>query len=195
MGRASLKEERTAAILDAVGRCIARFGMESMTLEQIAAESGLSRSHVRHYAGNRADVIDLFRKRITARHTPPALSEAVEPGASATEFVLHYLFDQPADLDEYAAIDAIIAAARHNAVLHEEIQTIYAQVEAFITAAIIADHPDWEQRRIAETASQTLYLAYGYLTMVSVGLRSTQLGSARALVARILEVPGYEARS
>jgi len=188
-GRPSLKEERLTAILDATGRCIARFGVEGMTLEQVARESELSRSHVRHYAGNRADLVDLFRRRIIARHTPPDLTEALEPGTPATELVLRHLFDGPADLDEHAAIDALLAAARHNAAVHDEVQAVYTGIEAFIAAAIRADHPDWDERRVAETASQTLYLSYGYFTMLSVGLESTRLDAARTLAAQILCVP------
>lgn len=189
VGRPSLRGERTSAILDATSRCVARFGVEGTTLEQIAAESGLSRSHVRHYVGNRADLIALFRERIITRNTPPDLVEALEPGASATRLVLRHLFDQPADLDEYAAVDAILAAARHDAALREEVRGVYVRLEEFIAAAVIADHPDWDEPRVATAASQVLYLAYGHSTMLSLGLESTRSGAARSLAAQVLQIP------
>jgi len=102
VGRPSLAEERIATILAATGRSIARNGVNGTTLEKVAAESGMSRSHIRHYVGNRADLIALFRTRILQRYAPPSLADAEVTGISATEYALNFLFDHEVDLDEYA---------------------------------------------------------------------------------------------
>ena len=68
MGRKSLKEERSALILDAFGRCVARFGLEGTSLEQIATEAGVKRSLIRHYLGNRDDLILALATRVVARY-------------------------------------------------------------------------------------------------------------------------------
>lgn len=84
-------------VLAAAGRCIARHGIDGATLEKVAVESSMSRSHVRHYVGNRADLFAVFRSRILKRYAPPDLAEA-----------------QAADLDDYAAyarIEAFVAEA------------------------------------------------------------------------------------
>lgn len=57
MGRRSLAAERRQQVLEAASRCLARNGLAGTTLEKIAEESGLSRSHVRHYVGNRDDLL------------------------------------------------------------------------------------------------------------------------------------------
>jgi AcrR family transcriptional regulator len=192
MGRPSLAAERVATILDATGRCVARFGVEGTTLEKVAAESGMSRSHIRHYVGNRADLIDRFRARILERYLPPAPTIAADLGLSATELVLHLLFDgeAEADLDDYAAIDGVLAASRHDAALQAEVRTVYARIETFIAQAVTLDHPDWEPSKVAAIASQVLQLSYGYATMHAIGLPSSRLPAARDLARALLDPPG-----
>ena len=185
------QEERIATILAATGRSIARNGVNGTTLEKVAAESGMSRSHIRHYVGNRADLIALFRTRILQRYAPPSLADAEVTGISATEYALNFLFDHEVDLDEYAAIDAIVAAARHDESLYADVHAAYARTEAFLIEAIKADHPQWSPQQVETTAAQVLMLAYGHATLVTVGLASAQLGGARTLAARLMELPSH----
>ena len=67
MPRPSVKTERTAEILDAFERSVARFGVEGSTLERIAEEAGLRRSLLRHYVGNRDDLLDALVERFLER--------------------------------------------------------------------------------------------------------------------------------
>ncbi len=57
MARPSVKAERTEEILVAFEHCVALYGVEGATLERLASQSGLQRSLVRHYMGNRNDLI------------------------------------------------------------------------------------------------------------------------------------------
>lgn len=58
MPRPSLKEVRSEQILVAYAKCIYQFGFEGATQEKIAKEAGVKRSIIRHYLGNREDMID-----------------------------------------------------------------------------------------------------------------------------------------
>lgn len=60
MARPSIKKQRTEEILIAFSRCLAKFGLAGSTLERLAEESGLQRSLVRHYVGNRENLIRLL---------------------------------------------------------------------------------------------------------------------------------------
>lgn len=64
MGRPSLAEQRKAEILDAFGRCVARFGLEGSSLERIAEEAGMRRSILRHYIGNRDELIEALAEKV-----------------------------------------------------------------------------------------------------------------------------------
>jgi AcrR family transcriptional regulator len=57
MPRPSLKEQRTKEILEAYMACIARHGLEGATQDRIAAKAGLKRSIIRHYVGNKEDMV------------------------------------------------------------------------------------------------------------------------------------------
>ena len=68
MGRPSLVAERTTEILDAFERCIVRFGIESSSLERIAEEANMKRSILRHYVGNRDDLVAALADRVTQQY-------------------------------------------------------------------------------------------------------------------------------
>lgn len=57
MPRPSLKDQRSAEILDAYLTCVARFGLEGATQESIAAEAQVKRPLLRHYLGNRDQMV------------------------------------------------------------------------------------------------------------------------------------------
>ncbi|MGC2998787.1 hypothetical protein ACPF8X_10535 [Streptomyces sp. G35A] len=89
-------------------------------------------------------------------------------------------------------IDAVLAAARHDATLQADVRTVHARIETFIAEAVTLDHPDWEPSRGAATASQVLLLSYGHATMYAIGLPSARLPAARDLAQRLLDPPGAE---
>ena len=57
MARPSLQTERKKTIMAAFTRCISKLGLEAASLDEIAKEAGMQRSLVRHFAGNREDLV------------------------------------------------------------------------------------------------------------------------------------------
>ena len=68
MGRKSLANERKAEILDAFERCVVRYGLEGASLEKIAEEAKMKRSILRHYIGNRDELIEALIERIVTNY-------------------------------------------------------------------------------------------------------------------------------
>ncbi|MEM7479305.1 MAG: TetR/AcrR family transcriptional regulator, partial [Planctomycetota bacterium] len=68
MGRPNLAEVRKVEILDAFERCVARFGLEGSSLEHIADEAGMKRSILRHYIGNRDDLVEALAGRVVQKY-------------------------------------------------------------------------------------------------------------------------------
>ena len=58
MPRPSLKDLRSAEILAAFANNVARFGLEGATQERIAEAAGVKRTILRHYLGNRDEMIE-----------------------------------------------------------------------------------------------------------------------------------------
>ena len=67
MARPSKAEERKEQILDAFERCVVRTGIQGVTLEGVAKEAELPRSLVRHFVGNRDDMVEAVFERFTRR--------------------------------------------------------------------------------------------------------------------------------
>lgn len=57
MPRPSLKNQRSGQILDAYLTCVARFGLDGATQERIAKQAGVKRPLLRHYLGNKQEMV------------------------------------------------------------------------------------------------------------------------------------------
>lgn len=90
MPRPSLKDQRSEEILDAYLTCVARFGLEGATQERIATQAGVKRPLLRHYLGNKDQMIgsltshvvdhfakmtDAFDRALATVQTPQSLVE------------------------------------------------------------------------------------------------------------------------
>ena len=95
MPRPSLKDQRTEEILDAYLTCVARFGLEGATQERIAAEAGVKRPLLRHYLGNKDQMISAL------------VAHVVEGFAQSTDALAEALHDirTPGDLVELLFAD------------------------------------------------------------------------------------------
>jgi AcrR family transcriptional regulator len=67
VGRPNLQEQRTAEILAAYEICVARHGLDGATQERIAAEAGVKRTLLRHYLGNKEEMVEALIKHVVAR--------------------------------------------------------------------------------------------------------------------------------
>lgn len=121
MGRPSKKVERVEQVLQAFQRCIARFGLEGSTLERIAEESGLQRSLVRHFVGNRDELVQQLATRVIEQSDREwALFIEELPEEDTVEVLLDSLFDaRHSDPKFVLVIESLIFAAGTNAALQQ----------------------------------------------------------------------------
>lgn len=101
MPRPSLKQQRSQEILDAFVRCVARFGLEGATQERIAEEAGVRRTLLRHYLGNRDQMIAALVDHVVAKYD--ALTEGLQSTLAASEsgeMLLDILFTPSSHADQ-----------------------------------------------------------------------------------------------
>ena len=67
MPRPSMKDARIEQILDGFERCVVEHGLQGASLEKIAESAGMQRQILRHYVGNRDDILIAYAKRFIAR--------------------------------------------------------------------------------------------------------------------------------
>lgn len=125
MGRPSKKEERTEEILNAFYRCVAHYGLAGSTLERIADESGLKRSLVRHFVGNREALVTMLVDRVLEQSQQQwqqllnSLSDT-QPSASLLEGLFS---DRDNDGEFILVIESLIFAAGRDAQLQQRLQS------------------------------------------------------------------------
>lgn len=134
MPRKSLAEERSSQILEAFESCIARYGIEGSTLEKIAEEAQMKRTIIRHYIGNREELVGAVSQRLLNRLTEK-LADFEAHSESSQELFIAYLFDNYAS---HSYIDVLL-------------------VEQFIAAA--EQYPDQADAMVKYMASFTQTLA------------------------------------
>lgn len=113
MGRPNLTEARTAEILDAFERCVARFGLEGSSLERVAEEAGMKRSILRHYIGNRDEMIVALAERVVRKYQVAfqEFLDYISDKNRATQLLSYFFPDKPAEsTGDILVVEALIAA-------------------------------------------------------------------------------------
>ena len=143
MGRPSKKEERTEEILNAFYRCVARYGLDGSTLERIAEESGLKRSLVRHFVGNREELEALLVERVI-QQSDQQWAEFIDtlPALNCTEYLLEGLFsDQYNDPEYILVIESLIFSAGRDAHLRKRMQSWMQRFTDDTVSLLKRDYP------------------------------------------------------
>lgn len=166
MGRPSVRAERREQILQATARCVATFGLADLTLEKIAEESGMSRGHVRHYIGNREDLIVALATWVHSR-TDDELESGLADAAEDLDSMLDYLygaaFSEPSD--ENTIILELLNASRTNVDLRQAMLNGYTETRKAIGETLARELPGVAADTIAETSYALLALALGNAVM------------------------------
>lgn len=69
MARPSMAAQRKEEILDSLQQCILSHGIQATSLENIADKAGMKRTILRHYIGNRDDIICALSSRFRGLYT------------------------------------------------------------------------------------------------------------------------------
>jgi AcrR family transcriptional regulator len=189
MGRPSMAAERREQILAAVSQCVGEYGLEGTTLERVAEASGFSRGHVRHYVGNREEMLAQFQDRLTSRYASRMreVSEAAEPGERGTALV-RFLFGQEwAPGADSSAINALMWAAARNEPVRDHLRASYLAMERILTRALRGDYPDAPAAECASTAYTLVCLAFAHSTLLELSFPAARQRSVDSITARLLD--------
>ena len=189
MPRPDLTTERTAQILDAFERCVARHGLEGTSLEQVADEAGVKRSIIRHYVGNREDLVLAMARRFADRYQDQ-LNEMRSYAQSSprVERLLECLFPSTSTdhFSDVVLAEALIAASERD----DEIRTIMAKTITDTVNAVrdilTLECPDSPAKAAWTVASGVVGISFNHQSLATLALpprhRSAALTSARRLI-------------
>jgi AcrR family transcriptional regulator len=161
MGRPSVKRERSEQIMAATARCVAEVGLAGLTLETVSAESGMSRGHIRHYVGNRDDLIMALVQWELSNDDPA--SGTMLPDDDNIDAMLDFLYGEAfsAPTDDNAVVRELLNAARTNDEIRTAMLDGYMQLRQQVADIVRRAHPGLTRKRAMDLAYALLALAIG----------------------------------
>ena len=183
MARPSKIEERTKEIVDATVRTMSKFGYAGTTLDRIAAEAGLARGHIRHFVGNRQDLI-----RQTARQyyfDPDNGSSILPAETTSVRAVIDFLFSDAfiGEREDYPVVFGFIEASRTDPEIAAILLQAYQGTEKELEALLVGEYPRVKKGDIEQVAFAIVALAIHniFLYDISIDAQRTSLARATAL--------------
>ncbi len=194
MGRPSLASQRREQILAAVTMCVGEYGVEGTTLERVAEASGFSRGHIRHYVGNREEMLEQFMHRLTARYVERMreVGAAAAPGRRGEQLARFLFGKEWAPGDDSSAINALLWAAARDESARGHLRANYLAMERTLTRALREDYPDAPSAECAGTAYTLLCLAFAHSTLLELSFPQARQRTVDAMTATLLgRLAGY----
>lgn len=187
MGRKSLKDVRSAQILDAFEECILEYGLEKSSFQRIAARAGVQRTLITHYFGTREALVEEVVARILARYAAAgerALAEV--PEAEQLEAAVDLLFDLETSPRENTLYQALFWAAETDAKIRRLLnQATEGWIDGY-RELLTARFPEASPERIDSTASGLVALSYGGWTLLAVDASPSVMKTLRRAAGDLL---------
>ena len=186
MARPSVADERTRQIIEATIRTIGTHGITGTTMDRIAEEAGMSRGHVRHFVGNRDDLL-----RETARYFYFGGTDgaSILPAGTATlEDALAYLFgpEFTAPGADNAVVFGLVEVSRSNPAIAELLAAAYSGTEAAIARMLAAEHPHLSPETCRRTAYGIVAIALHNVFMSDIKSSAADTDAARGAAEQLL---------
>lgn len=193
MGRKNLTEQRHEDILDAFEQCLIKYGLEESTLERVAQEAGKSRNIIRHYIGNREDLIAAFVERVLSRIKQ--ISEEIlvnTPKQKLIPNVLDFLFeerkaDAPPDLGE-RMLGGMWHIREQSPKVQQALLNFYQEFEKILTDGLTRLYPNVSTNKCREAAYSIICLAETNWVLGSVGVDVSHTRMARKSAEYLLQI-------
>lgn len=183
MGRPDLTEVRTAEILDAFERCVARFGLEGSSLERVAEEAGMKRSILRHYIGNRDEMIVALAERVVSKYRG-AFREFLGQTSdkNRTKELLSYFFpDKPVDsTDDILVVEALIAAGEQQPDVRQLMFGYVDGLVADLSKQLRSEFPNASKQECWSVAYGVVSICFNQESLAPMQLPRKYLKAARS---------------
>ena len=168
MPRPSLKDVRTTEILDAFMACVARHGIDGSTLERIAEVAGVGRPLLRHYLGNRDEMVDKLMNHVVTKfeHMTDDLVSWL-PMTGRWDVLMDWLFDRRIHSSANAAVfQALIAASERYPDIRKPLTTFVHDFERTLVVELAAEFPDATEEQCRTVAGGVLSIYFNVYAMM-----------------------------
>ncbi|MBL8064147.1 MAG: TetR/AcrR family transcriptional regulator [Anaerolineales bacterium] len=190
MGRKDLTQERQDAILDATERCIAKYGLQRTTLENIASEAKINRGLIHHYIGNREDVVQLMAERLLERYQNSFDEYArMRTESNRSEIVLGYYFNawfEQNPEDDILFLEMLAQSGRDSHI-RKLLLKLYNGVENTIAKELTHFFPDTDDKKLHSVSYSLMVLAFAHATISWLGLPQAKQADVRSVAANLVQ--------
>ena len=190
MPRPSLKSERTQEILDAFAVCVGRYGLEGATLERIAETAGVKRPILRHYLGNRDEMVAALIEHLGASFDAQtdALLGAL-PAKRRIESLFDILFaaETVTEAERVAAMQAMVAAADRYPTVRPVLLGAVDRLLSAIEEELAAAYPAAEPERVSAAAFGLVSLYFNLDALAPLRLPAAWRGAARQAAETLVQ--------
>jgi AcrR family transcriptional regulator len=189
-----MKDQRSHEILDAYLTCVARFGLEGATQARIAEEAGVKRPLLRHYLGNKDEMITALADYVVAGFTESldGLRQALPNRATPSDLV-DALFAEDSGTDPrlMLAYQALVTAIPERPDLRQDLMAslteFFDMVEDILKRAT-PDAPDSSIRAVTQGISAIFVSMDALSPLEPPAIWRAELKLAASLLASTLEV-------
>ncbi|MFC6714154.1 TetR/AcrR family transcriptional regulator [Branchiibius cervicis] len=181
-----MRTERRAQILAATAQCVATFGLAGLTLEKVSAESGMSRGHIRHYIGNRDDLILALVEWELGRDEIAAGGQLTDSSniAAMLDYLFGPTFSEPGD--ENTVVLELLNAARTNDGIREAMLDGYNGLRQQINSVLSDTFPAADAELLSGRSYALLCLAIGNAALSDLDRSTASDPIVRAAAERII---------
>ncbi len=162
MGRPSMAAQRAEEILDALEVCIIEKGIQATSLENIADTAGFKRSILRHYIGNRDEIICALSARWSLAYSAQ-WTELLNwlPNENRTESLIDSMFviGSKERVNNTIIGEALFSEAKRLPSIRQDQEKIMADFINHVGSILTNDYPDADASKI-ELVSHGIYANY-----------------------------------
>jgi AcrR family transcriptional regulator len=190
MGRKELAAERQDAILDAMERCIVKYGLQGTTLENIASEADINRGLIHHYIGNRDDVVQLMVERLLERYRTSFKNySATRTESNHAEIVVDYYFDAWFEMapEDDALIMELLAESERDSHIRKLLLNLYNGFESMIAKELAQRFPKADSKNLHSISYTLMLLAFSHATITWLGLPQAKRADVRSIAANLVQ--------
>ena len=187
MGRPSLADVRRPQILEAYQACLVRYGIEGATLDRVAEEAGVTRGLVRHYLGNRDDVLRALGAHVRDEYSTWLQDlVAARPPEGRLDVVLDALLSDEMPRDLYQVVSELFWVATRDPEIATMLRDMYQEFERAIDSELAAAIPRADPRARRQVAFAILALAFSAPDFQVMGFPSDRRRAARTAADRLV---------
>ncbi len=188
MGRKSLAETRINEILDAFEDCIIKNGIDYCSLEQIAVHANMKRSIIRHYIGNKDEVLNAMVSRFISNYQAEMkLGILLLKKEKLITELLKNIFKTGSSQSDDIIIAALWAKQGHNADIKKLLQSFYTELEKLFAEALSYSYPKASKTKVDKVAYILLCLMDSHSSMLALDLKTAKTNTLFQLAQQIVE--------